>query len=228
MAPFPSAMAKSAGPRLPLVTKALLGAHSSVYEVQRVTSTAFLAEVGTACSGLLPGARAAQPEPLPRPRVVLRGHRQVYGPLGHAWRHPCCVLCRAPAAGLGWIRSRGRGWDRPRARRGRQLASQRAGDHAARQGGADGLARPGDPGGAGGHSASAHSCSAAAWRTTCCSWSRCWTTWRPGRRTRVPACGGRCSAAWPTLPLAPLIRSAGRLARGALAMRTAERWPGDP
>ncbi|KAF6100205.1 maestro heat like repeat family member 1 [Phyllostomus discolor] len=40
-----SAMAKFAGPRLPLVTKALLGAHSSVYEVQRVTSTAFLAEL---------------------------------------------------------------------------------------------------------------------------------------------------------------------------------------
>lgn len=60
---LPSAMAKFAGPRLPLVTKALLGAHSSVYEVQRVTSTAFLAEVGTACSGLLPGARQVGPPP---------------------------------------------------------------------------------------------------------------------------------------------------------------------
>ncbi|XP_037022375.2 maestro heat-like repeat-containing protein family member 1 isoform X2 [Artibeus jamaicensis] len=40
-----SAMAKFAGPRLPLVMKALLGAHSSVYEVQRATSTAFLAEL---------------------------------------------------------------------------------------------------------------------------------------------------------------------------------------
>lgn len=40
-----SAMAKFAGPRLPLVVKALLGTHSSVYEVQRVTSTAFLAEL---------------------------------------------------------------------------------------------------------------------------------------------------------------------------------------
>ncbi|XP_024903350.1 maestro heat-like repeat-containing protein family member 1 [Pteropus alecto] len=40
-----SAMAKFAGPRLPLVMKALLCTHSSVYEVQRVTSTAFLAEL---------------------------------------------------------------------------------------------------------------------------------------------------------------------------------------
>ncbi|KAM8786647.1 maestro heat-like repeat-containing protein family member 1 isoform 1-T1 [Rhynchonycteris naso] len=40
-----SAMAKFAGPRLPLVMKALLGTHSSVYEVQRITSTAFLAEL---------------------------------------------------------------------------------------------------------------------------------------------------------------------------------------
>lgn len=46
VAPFHSAMAKFAGPRLPLVMKALLCTHSSVYEVQRVTSTAFLAEVG--------------------------------------------------------------------------------------------------------------------------------------------------------------------------------------
>ncbi|XP_023579631.1 maestro heat-like repeat-containing protein family member 1 isoform X2 [Octodon degus] len=40
-----SAMAKCAGPRLPLVTKALLCTQSSVYEIQRVTSTAFLAEL---------------------------------------------------------------------------------------------------------------------------------------------------------------------------------------
>lgn len=40
-----SAMAKFAGPRLPLVMKALVCAQSSVYEIQRVTSTAFLAEL---------------------------------------------------------------------------------------------------------------------------------------------------------------------------------------
>lgn len=57
VASFPSAMAKFAGPRLPLVMKALLCAHSNVYEAQRVTSTAFLAEVGAAWSGLLPGAQ---------------------------------------------------------------------------------------------------------------------------------------------------------------------------
>lgn len=39
-------MAKFAGPRLPLVMKVLFATQSSVYEVQRVTSTAFLAEVG--------------------------------------------------------------------------------------------------------------------------------------------------------------------------------------
>ncbi|XP_014652779.1 PREDICTED: maestro heat-like repeat-containing protein family member 1 isoform X3 [Ceratotherium simum simum] len=39
-----SAMAKFAGPRLPLVMKALVCIQSSVYEIQRVTSTAFLAE----------------------------------------------------------------------------------------------------------------------------------------------------------------------------------------
>lgn len=43
---LPSAMAKFAGPRLPLVMKVLFATQSSVYEVQRVTSTAFLAEVG--------------------------------------------------------------------------------------------------------------------------------------------------------------------------------------
>ncbi|XP_040117477.1 maestro heat-like repeat-containing protein family member 1 isoform X3 [Oryx dammah] len=40
-----SAMAKFAGPRLPLVMKALFATQSSVYEVQRITSTAFLAEL---------------------------------------------------------------------------------------------------------------------------------------------------------------------------------------
>ncbi|XP_069322860.1 maestro heat-like repeat-containing protein family member 1 isoform X2 [Eulemur rufifrons] len=39
------AMAKYAGPRLPLVTKALIGTQNSAYEIQRVTSTAFLAEL---------------------------------------------------------------------------------------------------------------------------------------------------------------------------------------
>ncbi|XP_061294016.1 maestro heat-like repeat-containing protein family member 1 isoform X3 [Bos javanicus] len=39
-----SAMAKFAGPRLPLVMKLLFTTQSSMYEVQRVTSTAFLAE----------------------------------------------------------------------------------------------------------------------------------------------------------------------------------------
>ncbi|XP_065759602.1 maestro heat-like repeat-containing protein family member 1 isoform X5 [Muntiacus reevesi] len=40
-----SAMAKFAGPRLPMVMKVLFATQSSVYEVQRVTSTAFLAEL---------------------------------------------------------------------------------------------------------------------------------------------------------------------------------------
>nr|XP_044636807.1 maestro heat-like repeat-containing protein family member 1 [Equus asinus] len=40
-----SAMAKFAGPRLPLVMKELVNSQSSVYEIQRVTSTAFLAEL---------------------------------------------------------------------------------------------------------------------------------------------------------------------------------------
>nr|XP_055170134.1 maestro heat-like repeat-containing protein family member 1 isoform X1 [Nyctereutes procyonoides] len=43
--PLPSAMAKFAGPRLPLVMKALVCTQSSVYEIQRVTSTGFLAEL---------------------------------------------------------------------------------------------------------------------------------------------------------------------------------------
>ncbi|XP_030872881.1 maestro heat-like repeat-containing protein family member 1 [Leptonychotes weddellii] len=40
-----SAMAKFAGPRLPLVMKELVCTQSSVYEIQRVTSTGFLAEL---------------------------------------------------------------------------------------------------------------------------------------------------------------------------------------
>ncbi|XP_022410986.1 maestro heat-like repeat-containing protein family member 1 isoform X3 [Delphinapterus leucas] len=40
-----SAMAKFAGPRLPLMMKALFATQSSVYEMQRVSSTAFLAEL---------------------------------------------------------------------------------------------------------------------------------------------------------------------------------------
>ncbi|XP_027621754.1 maestro heat-like repeat-containing protein family member 1 isoform X2 [Tupaia chinensis] len=40
-----SAMAKHAGPRLPLVVKALVSTQSSVYEAQRVTATAFLGEL---------------------------------------------------------------------------------------------------------------------------------------------------------------------------------------
>uniref|UniRef100_A0A8C6W8Z7 Maestro heat-like repeat family member 1 n=1 Tax=Nannospalax galili TaxID=1026970 RepID=A0A8C6W8Z7_NANGA len=44
VAQLASAMAKCAGPRLPLVMKALVCTHS-VYETQRVTSTAFLAEL---------------------------------------------------------------------------------------------------------------------------------------------------------------------------------------
>ncbi|XP_076692216.2 maestro heat-like repeat-containing protein family member 1 isoform X5 [Callospermophilus lateralis] len=40
-----SAMARCAGPRLPLVVKALVCTQNSLYEIQRVTSTAFLAEL---------------------------------------------------------------------------------------------------------------------------------------------------------------------------------------
>ncbi|XP_047399899.1 maestro heat-like repeat-containing protein family member 1 isoform X2 [Sciurus carolinensis] len=40
-----SAMARCAGPRLPLVVKTLVCTQNSVYEIQRVTSTAFLAEL---------------------------------------------------------------------------------------------------------------------------------------------------------------------------------------
>lgn len=45
VAQLASSMAKYAGPRLPLVMKALGCTQNSVYEVQRVTSTAFLAEL---------------------------------------------------------------------------------------------------------------------------------------------------------------------------------------
>ncbi|XP_051045168.1 maestro heat-like repeat-containing protein family member 1 isoform X3 [Phodopus roborovskii] len=45
VAQLASSMAKYAGPRLPLVVKALVCTQSSVYEIQRVTSTAFLAEL---------------------------------------------------------------------------------------------------------------------------------------------------------------------------------------
>ncbi|XP_054446562.1 maestro heat-like repeat-containing protein family member 1 isoform X2 [Pteronotus mesoamericanus] len=77
-----SAMAKFAGPRLPLVMKELLGAHSSVYEVQRVTSTAFLAELLSSnvvndlmlLEPLLDGLAARQRDPCAGVRrLVLRG-----------------------------------------------------------------------------------------------------------------------------------------------------------
>ncbi|XP_014394146.1 PREDICTED: maestro heat-like repeat-containing protein family member 1 isoform X3 [Myotis brandtii] len=77
-----SAMAKCAGPRLPLVMKALLGAHSSVYEAQRVTSTAFLAELLTSnvvndlmlLESLLDNLAARQKDPCASVRrLVLRG-----------------------------------------------------------------------------------------------------------------------------------------------------------
>ncbi|XP_075815765.1 maestro heat-like repeat-containing protein family member 1 isoform X4 [Microtus pennsylvanicus] len=45
VAQLASSMAKYAGPRLPLVMKALVCTQSSVYEIQRVTTTAFLAEL---------------------------------------------------------------------------------------------------------------------------------------------------------------------------------------
>lgn len=76
-----SAMAKFAGPRLPLVMKALLGAHS-VYEAQRVTSTAFLAELLTSnvvndlmlLESLLDNLAARQKDPCASVRrLVLRG-----------------------------------------------------------------------------------------------------------------------------------------------------------
>lgn len=82
VAQLASAMAKFAGPRLPLVMKALLGAHSSVYEAQRVTSTAFLAELLTSnvvndlmlLESLLDNLAARQKDPCASVRrLVLRG-----------------------------------------------------------------------------------------------------------------------------------------------------------
>lgn len=61
LASFPSAMAKFAGPRLPLVMKELVCTQSSVYEIQRVTSTGFLAEVVASCCG--PGRAGGAPPP---------------------------------------------------------------------------------------------------------------------------------------------------------------------
>lgn len=86
VASFHSAMAKCAGPRLPLVMKALVCTQSSVYEIQRVTSTAFLAEVLVTCSDLLRAweggegsplhtgrHRPPQPGPSPSSRLALLG-----------------------------------------------------------------------------------------------------------------------------------------------------------
>ncbi|XP_036137118.1 maestro heat-like repeat-containing protein family member 1 isoform X1 [Molossus molossus] len=77
-----SAMAKFAGPRLPLVMKALLSTQSSVYEAQRVTSTAFLAELLNSnvvndlmlLESLLNNLAARQKDPCASVRrLVLRG-----------------------------------------------------------------------------------------------------------------------------------------------------------
>ncbi|XP_059971564.1 maestro heat-like repeat-containing protein family member 1 isoform X2 [Mesoplodon densirostris] len=77
-----SAMAKFAGPRLPLVTKALFATQSSVYEIQRVSSTAFLAELLSSnmvndlmlLESLLDNLLARQKDPCARVRrLVLRG-----------------------------------------------------------------------------------------------------------------------------------------------------------
>lgn len=46
-------MAKYVGPRLPLVIKELGCTQNSVYEIQRVTCTAFLAEVGPWGGGII-------------------------------------------------------------------------------------------------------------------------------------------------------------------------------
>lgn len=54
-------MAKFAGPRLPPMMKALFATQSSAYEMQRVSSTAFLAEVGATCSGSRTGTAGAPP-----------------------------------------------------------------------------------------------------------------------------------------------------------------------
>nr|XP_035961505.1 maestro heat-like repeat-containing protein family member 1 isoform X2 [Halichoerus grypus] len=82
LAPFPSAMAKFAGPRLPLVMKELVCTQSSVYEIQRVTSTAFLAELLSSSVAddllllepLLDSLAARQKDPCASVRrLVLRG-----------------------------------------------------------------------------------------------------------------------------------------------------------
>ncbi|KAG8515439.1 Maestro heat-like repeat-containing protein family member 1 [Galemys pyrenaicus] len=76
------AMAKLAGPRLPATVRALLCAQSSVYEVQRVTATAFLAELLSSKVAddlmlldlLLDTLLARQKDTSPRVRcLVLRG-----------------------------------------------------------------------------------------------------------------------------------------------------------
>ncbi|XP_027456396.2 maestro heat-like repeat-containing protein family member 1 isoform X1 [Zalophus californianus] len=77
-----SAMAKFAGPRLPLVMKELVCTQSSVYEIQRVTSTGFLAELLNSSAAddlmllepLLDNLAARQKDPCTSVRrLVLRG-----------------------------------------------------------------------------------------------------------------------------------------------------------
>lgn len=46
-----SAMARHAGPRLPLIVKNLIPTLSSVFDSQRITTTAFFAEVSRGCRG---------------------------------------------------------------------------------------------------------------------------------------------------------------------------------
>ncbi|XP_062043851.1 maestro heat-like repeat-containing protein family member 1 isoform X4 [Lepus europaeus] len=81
-----SAMAKHAGPRLPLVMKSLACMQGSLYEVQRVTSTAFLAELLsssvaddlTLLESLLDSLAARQQDPCAGVRrLVLRGMSNV-------------------------------------------------------------------------------------------------------------------------------------------------------
>lgn len=81
-----SAMAKHAGPRLPLVMKCLACVQGSLYEVQRVTSTAFLAELLsssvaddlTLLEALLDSLAARQQDPCASVRrLVLRGMSNV-------------------------------------------------------------------------------------------------------------------------------------------------------
>ncbi|XP_044930042.1 maestro heat-like repeat-containing protein family member 1 isoform X3 [Mustela putorius furo] len=77
-----SAMAKFAGPRLPLVMAALVGTQGSTYEIQRVTSTGFLAELLNSnvvndlmlLESLLDNLAARQKDPCASVRrLVLRG-----------------------------------------------------------------------------------------------------------------------------------------------------------